>query len=118
MEPKSAVLSLSQGEKVKAGLIWASQGLAVLEGMDGVERSGGIRIIRMLVAMIENEVGLAKSITQDPSWDEIPPVLERAAVMMDSGVPVEANTHLSTALSKTTGILQRAMTYLREKDLA
>ncbi len=105
----SAVTALAQGEKIKAGLIWASESISLLQGLGGVERSGGIRIIKGLCAMIGHEVSLVRMVTSDPAWDQVTPFLERAIVMIDSGVPQEATGHLSRALSLTTGILQRAM---------
>lgn len=117
MDTKAAITTLSQGEKIKAGLIWSSQCLALLEGFGGVERGGGVQVVRGLIAMIGNEVALARTITGDPGWEEIPPALDRAMVMIDSGVPQEANGHLAMALSRTTGMLQRAVAFLREQDM-
>ncbi len=118
MDKQAAVSALSQGEKIKAGLIWASQGIQMLEGLGGVERSGGLQVVKGLCAMVGNEVSLVRSITGDPAWGEVLPPLERALVMMESGVPEESVGHLSKALSMTTDILQRAMTFLRSEGLA
>lgn len=105
----SQVTALAQGEKIKAGLIWISESISLLNGLGGVERSGGIRIIMGLCAMIGHEISLVRKLTQDPAWEEVTPYLEKAMVMIESGVPYEAAGHLSRALSRTTGILQRAM---------
>ncbi len=118
MDTQAAVSALSQGEKIKAGLIWASQGLEMLQGLGEVERAGGLRIVKGLCAMVGSEVSLVRTVTGDPSWGEVLPPLERALVMMESGVAEESVEHLSKALSRTTDILQRAMTVLREKGLA
>jgi len=117
MTPSSEITNMSQGEKIKAGLIWTSQGLTLLQGVAGQERAGGLQVIRALCTMVGHEVTLARTVTGDSAWDEISPLLERALVLMDSGVPEEAVGHLSKALSKTTGILQRAMTFLMDRDL-
>lgn len=117
MDTKAAITTLSQGEKIKAGLIWSSQCLALLEGLGGVERAGGVQVIRALLAMIGNEVALARKLTGASGWEEIPAALDRALVMIDSGVPQEANSHLSQALSKTTSVLQQAMSFLRDQDM-
>ncbi|MFO7783029.1 MAG: hypothetical protein ACQET7_15235 [Thermodesulfobacteriota bacterium] len=109
MSLPSAVTALAQGEKIKAGLIWASESISLLNGLGGVERSGGIQVIKGLCAMIGHEVSLVRRLTADPTWDEVTPHLDRAMVMMESGVPYEATGHISKALSRTTGILQRAM---------
>ncbi len=117
MDVQAAVSALSQGEKIKAGLIWTSQIIAMLQGLAGAERSGGLRVLKALCAMIGHEVTLARSITGDSAWEGVFPPLETALVMMESGVPEEANTHLSTALSRTTGILQRAMERLQAEGI-
>ena len=117
MDVKSAVTALSQGEKIKAGLIWASQSIELLQGLGPVEQTGGIHVVKGLCGMIGNEVALVRTITGDPAWDEIQPLLERALVMIESGVPLESVGHLSGALSKTTNILQRNMTFLSESGM-
>ena len=115
MNVQAAISALSQGEKIKAGLIWASQSIAMLGGLDGLERSGGLRVVKALCAMIGHEVALVRAVTGDSAWEGVLPSLETALVMMESGVPEEATAHLSTALSRTTGILQQAMERLQEE---
>lgn len=117
MNTKAAIDALSQGEKIKTGLIWASQIANIVEAQSGAQREGGLQALRALIAMIGNEAGLAGAVTKDTHWEEVGPILEKALVMIDSGVPQEAGTHLAFALSKTTGILQRAMTYLMEQEI-
>ena len=116
-ESSSAITNMSQGEKIKAGLIWASQTLALLQGLSGPERSGALQVIRALCTMIGHEVTLARNVTGEEAWEEVNPLLERALVLMDSGVPEEAVGHLSAALSKTTNVLQKAMVFLMDRDL-
>ena len=117
MDVKSAVTALSQGEKIKAGLIWASQGIELLQGLGPVEQTGAIHVVKGLCGMIGNEVALVRTITGDPAWEEVQPLLERALVMIESGVPGESVGHLSGALSKTTHILQRNMAFLSESGM-
>ncbi|MFP3928537.1 MAG: hypothetical protein ACLFUP_06495 [Desulfobacteraceae bacterium] len=117
MDSREAITSFSQGEKIKAGLIWASQALELIQGLGGMERAGGHHVTRGLLGMIGHEVQLVRSVTGDEAWDELFPLLERAVVMIDSGVPQESLRHLSTALSKTTSVLQRSMTFLRDENL-
>jgi hypothetical protein len=117
MDIQSAVTTLSQGEKIKAGLIWASQCIELLQGLGPVEQTGGARVVKALCAMIGHEVALVRTVSGDPAWDEVQPSLERALVMIESGVPQEAVGHLSGALSRTTNLLQRSMTFLREQGV-
>ncbi|MCF8061798.1 MAG: hypothetical protein K9M82_04710 [Deltaproteobacteria bacterium] len=117
MDVKSAISTLSQGEKIKAGLIWASQSIELLQGLGAVERAGGIHVVKGLCAMIGHEVALVRTVTGDPAWDDVLPQLDRALVMIESGVPREATGHLSGALSRTTSILQRRMSFLTREGM-
>ena len=110
-------MSFSQSEKVKGGIIWSSQALNMLEGLDGPEQKGGEKVIGALIQMIGQEAKLAKSITGDDQWDEIEPHIEKALLMINSGVGYEATVHLSKALSKVTNIGQRSMSALGAKGL-
>jgi hypothetical protein len=117
MKTLFAITTMSQGEKVKAGLIWISQGLALLQGLGVTERAGGLQVIQAFCTMVGHEVALARSVTGDEAWEEVSLLIERALVMMDSGVPEEAVGHLSMALSRTTSILQRSMEFLMAQGL-
>jgi len=83
-----AILAFSQSEKIKAGLIWSTTGLELLEGLPLDEKKGAQRIIN-----------------------------SRAIAMLESGVPGEAIPQLSRALSKVTNIGQQTMSLLKEKEL-
>jgi hypothetical protein len=85
--------------------------------MGPAEQAGGIHVVKALCAMIGHEVALVRTITGDPAWDEVQPPMERALVMIESGVPLEAVAHLSGALSRTTNLLQRSMTFLDEQGV-
>jgi hypothetical protein len=115
MRVPAAVTAVAQGEKIKAGLIWTSESIALLQGLGAVERSGALRVIKGLCAMISHEVSLVRMLTADAAWDEVPPFLDKAVLMIESGVPQEAVIHLSRALSRTTGILGRAVDALAEE---
>lgn len=112
-----AIMAFSQSEKIKAGIIWASQSLGLLQGLPGVEKKGGEKVINALINMIEQEIKLAKAISKDERWEGITPNMEKAVMMIDSGVGQEATVHLSRALSKVTNIGQQSMSFLREENL-
>ena len=112
-----AIMAFSQSEKVKAGIIWASQSLNLLQGLPGAERKGAERIVTTLINMIIQEVKLAEAISGDERWKGIAPNIEKAVMMIDSGVGEEAINHLSKALSLVTNIGQQSMVFLKEKDL-
>ena len=117
MKKDQAIISYSQSEKVKTGIIWVSQCLDRLQGFRGDEKKGGELTVRLLLNMIGHEINLAKNITNDKDWEEVKPYLERALVMFDSGVGSESGLHLSKALSKVTNIGQRSMEYLKKEGL-
>lgn len=117
MEINEAIMSFSQSEKIKAGLIWVSQVLALLEGLPDVERRGGEKIIDAILNMIGHETKLAEAVVENDGWHEIEAYIDKALVMVNSGVGQEANAHLSIGLSKTTNIAQKSMSLLKEKGL-
>ncbi len=117
METDKAIMAFSQSEKIKAGIIWISQALILLQGLPGEEKKGGERIISALLNMIDHEIKLAKAVAGSEMWDEIEPNIDKAVVMVNSGVGHEATIHLSRALSKVTNIGHQSMTFLKEKGL-
>lgn len=117
MDSKQAIISFSQSEKLKAGIIWASQALNILQGLNGVEKRGAEEVIVLLIHMIGQEAKLAKSVSGDSLWDEVSPYFEKAVMMIDSGVGEEATLDLSKALSRVTNVGQRSMMVLREEGL-
>ena len=117
MEINEAILAFSQSEKMKAGTIWISQALNLLQGLHDAEKKGGEKIINTLLNMIAHEIKLAKTVARNNGWDDIEPHIERALVMINSGVGEEATVHLSKALSRITNVGQRSMSFLKEKGL-
>jgi hypothetical protein len=117
MNTNEAIMAFSQSEKVKAGLIWASQLLELLSGLHDEQKRGGERIIRPLLGMISQEMGLARVLTGQKVWDGLEIHIEKALIMVDSGVGEEAILHLSRALSQVTNVAQQSMSQLKEAGL-
>jgi hypothetical protein len=117
MKTNEAVMAFSQSEKIKAGLIWVSQILELLQGLTGEQRKGGERVARMLLGMVAQEMALAKVLTGIEHWQDGERHVEKAVVMVESGVAEEALLHLSRALSKVTNIAQESMSLLKEAGL-
>ncbi|MBL7178306.1 MAG: hypothetical protein ISS66_20985 [Desulfobacteraceae bacterium] len=117
MEIDEAIMAFSQSEKIKAGLISISQALELLRGLAEGEKRGGEKIINVLLSMIDHEIKLARTVTRHEGWDDAGPYIDKAMVMINSGVGHEATVHLSKALSKVTTIGQQSMTFLKEKGL-
>jgi len=117
MQTKEAITAFSQSEKLKSGIIWATQIIEVYAALPESERSGAERMLKMLVGMISNEIHVAKKAAPHPVWQEAEKDLHTAQVMLDSGVAIESSYHLTQALSKVTTIGQQSMSLLVEKGL-
>lgn len=117
MEAKQAIISFSQSEKIKSGLIWSSQCVQVGQNLSKEAKQGAVQMIRTLVAMMATEVQLARQVSGDHVWLEVEKILNTARIMIDSGVSEEATHHFTQALSQVNRIGQRAMTALMDKGL-
>ena len=117
MESKQAIISFSESEKVKAGLIWCSQCLQLALNLEPEAQQGAIQMVRSLISMIANEAQLARKITSEDVWLEVDKSLSTARVMLDSGVAQEATYHLTQSLSQVNRIGQQSMSALIERGL-
>lgn len=117
MESKEAIVSFSQSEKVKSGLIWCSQCAQLAQNMPQPEQLGAVQLLQSLMAMITTEVQLARHVSGEPVWLEVEKIMNTARVMVDSGVSHEAVYHFTQALSQVNRIGQKAMTELIDKGL-
>jgi len=109
MDPKSAIILLSQSEKIKAGLIWISNAVQMFTGLPEYQKQGASRAFRTFTGMILHEVHMVHRSTQDDDWAVVAGHLDMAIVMIDSGVPEESAFHLTRALSRTTDKARKAM---------
>ncbi len=117
METKQAIISFAQGEKVKSGLIWCSQCAQVAQNLPQAEQIGAVKVIQALVAMISNEAQLARQAGKDQIWLEVDKCLNKARVMIESGVIEDATYHFTQTLSQVNCISQKALTHLVDKGL-
>jgi hypothetical protein len=122
MNTKSAIITFSQSEKVKAGLIWASQTVEANMGIPepekrGSEKRGSERIISALLNMIASEIHVVMKVAPHERWDSVMKHIDTAAVMVNSNVAHDATFHLSKALSQVTSIGHESMSLLTEKNL-
>jgi hypothetical protein len=117
MDSKEAILTFSQSEKVKSGIIWVTQALEFLIRLPEKNRRSAERMAHVFIGMILHDVHLAGRVATDPKWREVEKNVDLALVMLDSGVASEAGYHLTRALSCVTDIGQRSMSYLRKEGL-
>lgn len=117
MNLKSAIITFSQSEKIKAGIIWLTQTLEILTGLSGVEQQGAEKIIKANIGMITHEVNIARNLTKESSWDDVEKHIETARVMINSQVAHEAGFHLTKALTQVTSMGHRSLSALKDEGL-
>ncbi|MEE9418865.1 MAG: hypothetical protein V3W43_05275 [Desulfatiglandaceae bacterium] len=117
MSIQEAIMAFSQSEKIKSGLIWVSHAIELANGLPEPEKHGAGRIIKAIIGMVLQEIGLAKKLAGGQTWEEIEKHIDQGMVMINSGVAMESVVHLTQALSKVTNIGQRSMSYLKEQGL-
>ena len=117
MHTREAIISFSQSEKIKAGIIWSSQALEVVSGLPEKHRRNAEKVAHVFLASMLRDVHLSASVTGDDAWREAEKNIDLALVMLDSGVAHECTYHITRALGSVTAIGQRAMIYLKEKGL-
>ena len=117
METNQAIMAFSQSEKLKSALIWASQLSEMNLALAEADKPGAEKIIRTLVSMIANEIGVALRAAPHDDWRAAEKDVDTAMVMLNSGVVQEYAYHLTQALSKVTNIGQQSMTQLVEEGL-
>ena len=118
MEVQQAVLAYSLSDKIKSAIISANSAFEILAGLSEMEKRGAEAIIRFQLATISHEVRIAENIAgESESWHKASEYIDRAMLMMNSGVPQDSPFHLSKALSHVTDIALHAMTFLRERGM-
>jgi hypothetical protein len=96
------ILAYSQSEKVKAGLIWLSQGMLQFHDDPPARPAGAEKLALSILAMIRDEVQLGWQLTHETAWQQADSHLQRAATMIHSGVAHDAPWHLTLALRQIT----------------
>jgi len=117
MNTSEAIISFSQSEKVKSGLLWASHAAGLINELEGTERQGAERIVGLLVELVGNDALLARRIVKNDAWIEVEKNIDLAKVMVRSGVVQEAAYHLTQALQHVTNIGRQAMAHLKTEGL-
>ena len=117
MQISDAITSFSQSEKIKAGLIWATQAIEIYKALSEMDKPGAEKILKAIVDMIGSEILIGKKSAPNELWPEVEKCIDTAMVMIHSGVLHEAGYHLTRALTQTTTIGQRSMSILRDEGL-
>jgi hypothetical protein len=117
MQIDHAIKAFSQSEKLKSGLIWATQITEMIVSLSENEKPGAEKALSSLISMIGNEIDIAKKASPHDIWLEAGKNVDTAMVMLNSGIAHESTYHLTQALSKVTTIGQQSMTVLVEEGL-
>lgn len=117
MNVQEAVMAFTQSDKIKSGIIWANQALALFTDLSPSELNGAERIVKLLISMIAHEIHLAGRLAPDEAWAEVEKHADMAVVMVSSKMVQESGFHLTQALTRVTGIAQRSMTILKEEGV-
>ncbi len=117
MQVNQAIIAFSQSEKLKSGIIWASQIVEMYIGLSEPEKPGAERVLKTLINMIATEINVAKKAAPHDVWSDAEKDMNTALVMLNSGVTQETGFHLTKALTKVTAIGQQSMTILADKGL-
>ena len=117
MQVKDTIAAFSQSEKIKAGLLWATQLIELYKGLPQSNKQGSEIIIKTIIGMIGHEIHLAKETAFGDLWLEAEKSVDMALVMANSNVLQESGYHLTQALSRVTSVGQRSLTELIDQGL-
>ena len=117
MEIPEAIVTFSQSEKIKAGLIWASQAVETYKALPEADKPGAEKIIAAMVSMIGSEILICRKSAPNELWLNVEKSIDTAMVMIHSNVVHEAGYHLTQALTQVTTIGQRSMSILKDHGL-
>ena len=117
MQIRDVITTFSQSEKIKGGLIWASQAVELFKALPEVDKPGAEKILKSLVDMIGSELLICKRTAPNELWQEVEKSIDTAMVMINSNVAHEVGYHLTQALTQVTTIGQRSMTILKDDGL-
>jgi hypothetical protein len=117
METNEAITTFSQSEKIKAGLIWATQVIEIYKALPEGDKAGAEKIIRAIVGMIGSEILICRKSAPNELWLEVEKNIDTAMVMINSSIAHEAGYHLTRALTQVTTMGQRSMSILKDKGL-
>ncbi|MGB9438967.1 MAG: hypothetical protein WCB15_13555 [Desulfobacterales bacterium] len=117
MHVNQAIIAFSQSEKLKSGIIWASQIIEMCIALSEPEKPGAERVLKTLISMIAAEIHVAQKAAPHDVWQDVEKDINTAIVMLNSGVTHEAGYHLTQALTKVTTVGQQSMTLLTDEGL-
>ena len=102
------ILAYCQSEKVKAGLIWMSQGMLQFQGRPAARPGAAEELALSILAMLRDDIQLGWRLTGEEAWQRADEHVQRAVAMIHSGVAHDAPWHLTLALRRITALGEAA----------
>jgi len=117
MDIPTAVNSYQFGERAKSELIVVSQLCMALSGFPDTQKSGGKKMLLLLMEQVRNEVAFAAKSTGQREFEQAVNSLSEAISLVESDQPDQASEKLAAAISASTTPAQRSWQVLSEHGL-
>ncbi len=117
MDLGTAVKNYQFGERAKSELIICSQLCIALTGFLENERSGGRRMLLMLMESVRNELQFAVHSTGHSEFKKAIDALNVAISLMESNQPDQASEKIAAAISASTTPAQEAWQVLEKHGI-
>ncbi|HVP97376.1 hypothetical protein [Methanoregula sp.] len=117
MDLPTAVKSYQFGERAKSELIVVSQLCMALSGFADTQKSGGKKMLLLLMEQVRSEVAFAEKSTGITDFGKAINALNEAISLVESDRPEQAAEKLAAAISASTTPAQNAWQVLSEHGL-
>jgi len=117
MDLSTAVKSYQFGERAKSELIVLSQLSLALEGFNAGEKSGGKKMLLMMMESVRSELQFALRSTGRNDFQKATNFLNEAISLIESNQPQQASEKIAMAISAATTSAQEAWQVLSEHGL-
>lgn len=117
MDIPTAVNSYQFGERAKSELIVVSQLCSALTGFSGNEKSGGKKMLLILMEQVRTEILFAAKSTGRKDFERAVNSLNEAISLVESDYPEQAAEKLAASISASTTAAQEAWQVLSDHGL-
>jgi uncharacterized protein YukE len=117
MDLPTAVKSYQFGERAKSGLIIISQLASALTGFSEQERTGGRRMLLLMMESVRSELQYAFHGTGRQDFQKAINALNEAISLIEGNQPEQASEKIAAAISASTTPAQEAWQVLTEHGL-
>jgi len=117
MDLPTAVNSFQFGERAKSELIVVSQLCVALTGFPDTQKSGGKKMLLLLMEQVRTEVAFAEKSTGLKDFGKAVNAINEAISLVESDHPEQAAEKLGMAISASTTPAQNAWQVLSEHGL-